>query len=164
MARWFDECKGLNELKSVYRKLCKENHPDLGGDTATMQDINAAYDAAFNRLKDVQNAEAEHNEKVHRTTEAPEAFRSVVEKLVRLEGLEVELCGSWLWIAGDTYNHREALKEAGCMWSRSKKKWYWRHAEDGARWSRGKKTMGEIRSTYGSEYLTVKDDDRKRIA
>jgi hypothetical protein len=29
--------------------------------------------------------------------------------------------------------------------------WYWRHKEDGAHWSRGKKTMGEIRMKYGSQ-------------
>ena len=30
-------------LKRVYRKLSRENHPDLGGDEAVMRSINLAY-------------------------------------------------------------------------------------------------------------------------
>lgn len=36
-------------------------------------------------------------------------------------------------------------------WSSNKKMWYWHHAEDGAHWSRGKKTMNQIRQKYGSQ-------------
>jgi DnaJ-class molecular chaperone len=32
------------EVKAVYRKLSKENHPDLGGDVKKMQAINLAYE------------------------------------------------------------------------------------------------------------------------
>ena len=71
--------------------------------------------------------------------------------LLKLDGLEVELCGSWLWIGGNTRENKEALKAAGCRWSNNKKLWYWRHEEDGRSWSRGKKTMSQIRSKYGSQ-------------
>ena len=40
----FSECKNLIEVKNLYIKYVKENHPDLGGDTELMQDINAEYD------------------------------------------------------------------------------------------------------------------------
>jgi len=39
--------KTLDELKAEYRRLAKENHPDLGGDTETMKEINAEFDLAF---------------------------------------------------------------------------------------------------------------------
>lgn len=32
------------EIKSAWRKLCAEHHPDRGGDTETMQQINQAYE------------------------------------------------------------------------------------------------------------------------
>jgi len=32
------------ELKQTYRELCKKNHPDKGGKTATMQAINLEYE------------------------------------------------------------------------------------------------------------------------
>lgn len=34
-----------DQLKAAYKKLAVQHHPDKGGDTRTMQDINAAYDA-----------------------------------------------------------------------------------------------------------------------
>jgi uncharacterized protein (DUF3820 family) len=32
-------------FKTGYRELCKRHHPDAGGTTAEMQEINAAYEA-----------------------------------------------------------------------------------------------------------------------
>ena len=38
--RRINDCKTLDEVKAQYKKLAKQYHPDLGGDTATMQEIN----------------------------------------------------------------------------------------------------------------------------
>lgn len=32
-----------NEAKTLYRKLAHKHHPDKGGDTETMQQLNIAY-------------------------------------------------------------------------------------------------------------------------
>lgn len=40
----------LEELKKEYRVLAKKYHPDLGGDTATMQAINAEYDKHYDEI------------------------------------------------------------------------------------------------------------------
>ena len=150
--KYFESCKNLDELKREYRRLSKIHHPDLGGDLETMKAVNNAYEAAFEMLKNQQNAKAKADPtgKTKYTTETPEEFRKVVETLLKLD-LIVELCGSWLWISGDTKPHKEKLKAVGCRWSSSKKMWYWRHQEDGCSWSKGKKTMGQIRSKYGSQ-------------
>lgn len=145
---YFTKCNSLDELKAEYRRLVKVHHPDHGGDTATMQAINAEYTERFQILKDEHNATADE---FHKTTEAPEEFIDIIEALLKLDGLEVELCGSWLWIGGNTRENKDALKAAGCRWSNNKKLWYWRHEEDGRSWSRGKKTMSQIRSKYGSQ-------------
>ena len=156
---FFDSCQNLNELKAEYKKLAMKHHPDMGGDVRTMQAINVEYDKTFAVLKELQNMEAEQPEsRTKVTTETPEEFRSVVDALFRIEGIEVELCGSWLWVSGDTYQNREALKACGCLWSRSKQRWYWRHAEDDCWWSRGKTSMQEIRHKYGSEWLERADE------
>ena len=122
--KYFTNCHNLDELKKEYRRLAVKHHPDHGGDTATMQAINAEYESAFNRLKAQHNAAADER---HQTTEAPEEFIRIIELLLKIPGLVVELCGSWLWISGDTLAHKEELKFAGCRWSSSKKMWYWRH-------------------------------------
>lgn len=41
--------KSLDELKARYRALALQHHPDRGGDLATMQAINAEYDALHAR-------------------------------------------------------------------------------------------------------------------
>lgn len=152
---YFDNCNNLNELKSLYHKLILENHPDLGGNTRTMQEINAEYDRMHEVLKKAQNREAKVNDQVKETTETPEEFRMVVEQLLKLDGIEVELCGAWLWISGATREVKEELKALKCRWSKSKKMWYWRHEEKGCYWSRGSHSMNHIRSKYGSEKLHV---------
>lgn len=69
--KYFAGIKNLEELKREYKRLALANHPDRGGDTATMQAINADYDAAFARLKVAYNATA-----ATPTTETAESTRS----------------------------------------------------------------------------------------
>ena len=151
MAQFFKDVNTLEELKREYRRLVMIHHPDHGGDTATMQAINAEHDALFEALKAKHNAE--HDED-HQTTETPDEFREIIEALLRMDGVEVELCGSWLWIGGNTRAYKDELKAAGCRWSSNKKLWYWRHEEDSSSWHRGKTySMGKIRTKYGSQYF-----------
>lgn len=151
--RYFSNCNTLEELKAEYRRLAKIHHPDLGGDTETMKAINNEYEKAFEILKDAHNAQADE---FHQTTETPAEFIEIIDKLLRLDGLDIELCGSWLWIGGNTKEHKDALKAAGCRWSSGKSKWYWHHAEDGSKWKSGKYTMGQIRAKYGSKHIAGK--------
>ena len=163
----FNHCKTLDELKKAYKAAAMKHHPDVGGSTEAMQEINAAYERKFEYLKGRQNAEyAERFEvlkrsqneqaaedttgKTYATTENAADFIAIINALLRLDGLEIELCGRWLWIGGNTREHKEALKAAGCRWSSTKKLWSWHYAEDGV-FHRGKsKSMDQIRSKYGS--------------
>lgn len=146
--KYFAGVNTLDELKAAYRRLSLKHHPDCGGDEETMKAINAEHDELFEILKKKHNETADE---YHKTTETPEEFRNIIEALLKLDGLEVELCGAWLWIGGNTKKHKAELKKAGCRWSNNKKLWYWRHPEDGAHWSKGKKSIGEIRAKYGSQ-------------
>ena len=152
MKGYFENVRTLDELKAEYRRLVKLPHPDCGGDPETMKAINNEHDKLFEELKRQHNARADE---FHQTTETAEEFREIIEKLLQLDGLTVELCGSWLWIGGNTWEHKDALKAAGCRWSSNKKLWYWHHAEEGRSWHQGKKTIGEIRSKYGSQVFTA---------
>jgi hypothetical protein len=40
----FKDVKTLDELRKTYRQLAIANHPDKGGNTADMQEINTEYD------------------------------------------------------------------------------------------------------------------------
>jgi hypothetical protein len=39
------------ELKQAFRAACKVHHPDKGGSTVAMQELNAEYDRLFAKLK-----------------------------------------------------------------------------------------------------------------
>jgi len=49
--KYFMNCKTLDELKKEYRRLASIHHPNVGGDTATMQAINAEYDEMHEVLR-----------------------------------------------------------------------------------------------------------------
>jgi hypothetical protein len=150
--KYFNNINTLDELKKEYRRLVMIHHPDRGGNLETMKAINLEYEQRHEALKNAWNAT--HDDE-HKCTETPEEFREILEKLLKLDGLEIELCGCWLWIGGNTREHKEELKAAGCRWSNNKKMWYWHHIEEGSKWHRGKRTMSEIRTKYGSQVFTA---------
>lgn len=149
--KYFTNCKTIEEAKKLYRRLAMENHPDRGGDLDTMKAINTEYDEFFNTFK------AQHNATVKTTgarpiNETPEEFRQVIEKIINIPGIIIELCGSWIWISGETRAFKDQIKAAGCFWANKKKMWYWRAPEDAVH-SRRTKSMDEIRTKYGSERI-----------
>lgn len=155
---YFNNCKTIEALKREYKRLAYIHHPDRGGDTETMQAINAEYDRAFARLRNVHESTrsdaqpGDTYESAEASTEAPEEYREIIERLLHLDGVELELCGRWIWITGSTYQHRESLKAAGCKWASKKRCWYW-HPSDAATRSRRSTPMDKIRERYGSESL-----------
>lgn len=132
-------CKDLDELKREYRRLTKIYHPDLGGDAESMKQLNLEFERMFAKLGGEENS-----------AEAAAAYESVMESLLNLDGIVIEVCGSWLWISGSTYQHRDALKAAGCRWASNKKLWYWRSPESTTS-SHKAVSMEKIREKYGSE-------------
>ena len=62
--KYFKNIQSFEELKSQFKKLAKENHPDIGGDTAIMQEINVEFDILFPiwKKKEEQATGAEINE------------------------------------------------------------------------------------------------------
>lgn len=168
--KWFrPEPDNVEDLKSMYRKLALEHHPDRGGDKITMQEINGEYAALFESLKDIHKSTRPDGPRTYeaqeKTTETPEDFIRIVNELFKLDGLEVELCGRWLWIGGETKKHKDELKALGCKWSKNKEKWSWHYPEDSIKTFKGKKawSMDAIRSAFGSERLgrDENDDDRR---
>lgn len=67
MTKFFESCKTLDDLKKAYKAAAMKYHPDMGGDTATMQEINAEYDRIFPALKLAYNRTAE--QPTHETAE-----------------------------------------------------------------------------------------------
>lgn len=68
MTKYFKNVSSFENLKSQYKVLLKENHPDNGGDMEKMQEINVEYDVLFRIWKD--RHEEKTGEKVQETAES----------------------------------------------------------------------------------------------
>ncbi|WP_214071893.1 J domain-containing protein [Mucilaginibacter sp. dw_454] len=147
--KWFNDCQTLEEVKATYKKLAKQYHPDLGGDTVAMQEINKEY--AFASAKAIKDANLSEEETEHEILSS-EAYRNAIEKIIHLDGITIELVGYWIWVTGDTYPVRAVLKDAGFFFASKKLAWYFRTAEYKVS-KGGKKSLDEIRDKYGSEVL-----------
>jgi hypothetical protein len=159
---FFENVKTLDELKKQYKKLCKQYHPDNGGDAETMKAVNAEYDEVFARVKNIrETADGRTYTAAESTTEKPEEFMNIINRIIGLDGIIIELIGTWIWVTGDTYKCKESLKAAGFKWCGKKKAWSWHRPED-AKISKKKFTLDEIRSKFGSE--EIKTQGRIRIA
>ena len=49
---YFQNIHSLAELKKEYRRLALQHHPDKGGDTAIMQQVNIEFERLFEVWKD----------------------------------------------------------------------------------------------------------------
>ena len=134
------------EIKKAFKTASLKFHPDRNPAGAQMMiAINAAYEA-LKTLGDNVEAKGEFTE-----TNYAEELNEVLNSLLALEGLILEVCGNWIWISGDTKQHKKALGKDGlkCFWSNPKKMWYFRPAEYKSL-SRKSSSMDKIRETYGS--------------
>lgn len=157
--KWFNDCTSLEEVKALYKALAKQYHPDLGGDTQAMQEINREY--AFASAKAIKGADLSE-EDTENEIRFSEEYRQAIEKIIHLDGIVIELVGYWIWVTGNTYAVRKALKEAGYMFASKKLAWYFRTGEYKVR-KGGKKSLDEIRSKYGSEVLNSGNPKRNRL-
>lgn len=146
--KYFKNLTTLEELKKEYKKLAFANHPDRGGNTETMQEINSEYDKVF---KLIQDGKIKEDKKVD-FEETPEQFRDIISKIINLIDVDIEICGNWIWLSGNTRIYKEELKSYGFMWASKKCMWYWRSEEYAVK-SRKNITMDKIREKYGSEKI-----------
>ena len=154
MNKYFANCTTLEEVKATFHKLAKELHPDNTetGDAVKFRQMYTEYQEAFNRLKNVhKNHDGETYTK--ETTETPEEFAELIRTLTSLNGCIVELIGSWIWVSGNTKEHKDKLKELNFRWSANKAAWYF---HEGAYHRRGKKVynMDDIRAMYETKRYT----------
>lgn len=159
MKKYFANIETLEELKKAYRKAAMELHPDRGGDAKAFAEMQNEYEAAAKRLANNEQSWKRHQKKdgtqktAQEIFEEQKEFAEIINKLINLDGLQLEICGSWLWITGDTKEWKEQLKEVGAKWASKKKAWYWFAGE----WYRKTKkhfTMDEIRTMHGSTVIT----------
>lgn len=133
------------EVKAAFMAAAKKYHPDInpaGGEM--MKLVNAAYDVLKGDDHEVNFREDQGEPGAY-----PEALNEALNAIIALAGLDIEICGAWVWVSGDTKTHKDALKAAGFKYASKKKMWFFR-PEGFKSHSRRDTPMSEIRANYGS--------------
>jgi len=157
--RFFQGCDTLESIRERYKKLAKENHPDHGGDTATMQSINAEYDevlkgfmdSAFHEWREENKGKEWFKDRPFDGVMFAEILRAITEFNVR-----IEIIGYWIYCF-ESKEYREQLKDLGFWFSNRHKAWIY----NGSRKARVKSrfTTDQLRNRLGAE--TIRDRNRK---
>ena len=161
----FTNCHTAEELKKEYRRLAMKLHPDIvGGDGEEFKAMQAEFENMWERLKNIHtNSKGETYEKTSNTTaETPQEFIHIINTLIRLNGLEVEICGSWIWVSGNTREHKEVLKQLHFKYAYKKKAWYY-HKDKFRKKSHEELTMDEIRDMFGSKRYEQEQEEEKKL-
>lgn len=167
MNRYFDTCNTMDEAKTLYKSLARQNHPDMGGDLRTMQEINAQFAefcACFARNEGRERQRQAHAENrksaadYHDLDEVAEVLRVKIEFALNLDGVDVELMGFWVWLTGNTRQYKDEIKAQGFKWAHHKQAWYFAGVPS---FNRREKTLDEIRDMYGSQKFTKRQDEEQ---
>ena len=148
----------FEDIKKAYRLACSKYHPDRNpAGLEMMKLVNAAYQA----LSDYNESMWEGGDSDYLHEESlGEEMNAALNAIINL-GLTIEICGTWIWVSGDTRPHKETLKESGYRWAPKKLMWMWR-PEGSKSYGRGKFSMDEIRVAHGS--VNVKPKHYSRLS
>ena len=139
--QYFSECKTAEDIKSKFVEL--EGSLKGKAKTAMLDQFNSK----FNKLK---STHATRDGKLYEkaTEETAEDFINLIISLSKVKGVKIEVCGSWLWVSGDTKPVKDELKELGFWFSAKKSAWY--HNGGQAHKRSKNHTLEEIRQMWGS--------------
>lgn len=144
-------------IKRAYREQCMKFHPDRNpAGLEMMKSINEAYETLKDFTGNISAGAQNYDQSLH----------DAIAFALNLGGVNVEVCGAWVWLSGDTKTHSQTLSKArfndNRYWFAPKKKmWYFR-PEDYKSHNRGTWSMDEIRDQHGS--VEIRGEGRRKIA
>lgn len=151
--RFFKTVNSPEELRKMYLRLMMIHHPDVGGDDETAKIIIAEYEYLRSHLD--FSSEGKQEKTREQTIIDDDKIREVIDKIIHMEGINIEIVGSWIWVDGNTFQWKEELKQNGFRWSRKRKKWHFTPYAKCGKYYRGSKSFDRIRAEYGSEKVTA---------
>jgi len=126
---YFENLTSPELVKTEFRRLAMKHHPDVGGDNDTMRIIIEEYHAALKKLDGYESVGTDGREHTYTYREAYE--QAIIEKIeellgLHLDGVEIWIVGTWIWVDGNTRPYKEALKKTGFTWIPFRRKWSWK--------------------------------------
>ena len=167
MTNFFAGCETPDQVRTKFRKLARQYHPDLHPDmpnaTRIMQEINAQHEQILRSFSGREYAKSETSEQSYTYTYQKETEDKITNAILgalglRMKGVTIEVVGSWVWVYGSpdpsaTKPYKDSLGKNGLgfKWSGKHNKWYF--SPTPYRRSYSKKTYGEIKGKYGSRVV-----------
>lgn len=139
----FANAETLAELKEVYLEASKKY---VG--TKSIAEINNLYGKYFDEVK-TWNKTKDGKKYEKPCSEEGEDFIEQIAVLKTIEGINLEMIGTWLWVTGETKAVRDTLKSVGCRYAPNKQAWYIAPAD--AKRSKKHYSLNELRTMHGSE-------------
>lgn len=149
---YFKNISDLEELRKEYRKLVKALHPDAGGTQADFVAMKKEYETLF---KQIESGAGKTAQDIEKDIQIDKDLQNIIDKIVFFD-INIEVCGSWIWVDGNTFIVKEQLKEIGFKWSNKRKKWHYSKEEDTPNYFKSKLSFEEIERKYGSSKVQTK--------
>lgn len=157
----------LTFLKSMWRKIAIELHPDKGGDIEAFKEAQNEYQSLLDRVNAdftaINDSPESYGDWVDFLSNVSDVVRDAVLKIrpvIEAHQAEMEVCGTWVWISATTPNMASDLKSVGLKWAPKKRQWFF----NGQPWRGKRMSKGAIRDTFGSETYRAKKDEKLAIA
>lgn len=161
MNKYFKNCNSLEELKKEYKRLAKLYHPDITRKDTNkeMADINNEYQSLFENLKNVKfsriNKQYYESKEPNRETAAE--FINIIDKLIKIKNIDVMICGTWLWVTGETFAIKKLLKELNFCYYSGKKAWAV-HYDDFKKRTKRTLSLEEIETIFETQKFTSENE------
>ena len=117
---YMNRIKSKDEVKEIYRSLCKKYHPDVGGNVRDMQIINDEY----NYIQKFFNTYIYEQKEKYELLDKIEQINGIIH-ITNVKNVSVLIIDDTVWIRGNTFTIKDYLKAKGCKWSQINKSWYW---------------------------------------
>ncbi len=148
----------IGKIKKQFKNLARELHPDFNNGCKEKEqqfkDMLNEYEKALKFVGDQKGKNYRFD---------PEYTDLILDILrMEMENVDIEICGWFIYLWGETKPHKEELKKKGFRWNGKKVCWYWRPAWYRSR-SRGNWSMGNIRDVYGSQRVEQEKEERERL-
>lgn len=96
------------DTKATYRSACKKYHPDLNpAGEEMMKIVNQAFEVLKDYTGEIKQEQSDYGD----------LLNDALNRVLGLSGLMIEICGSWVWVTGETRQHKDLFKTAGFKWA-----------------------------------------------
>ena len=156
---FFQTASNIDQAKKEYKEL----YIAYCSNAEVMANINAQFTAfkkayeigVIPNLPEPQREEnTASNEVTGHNTCTSSDIANLAKEIALIEGTEVEICNTWIWVKCDKLNRpaHEVMKVHGFRFSGNKQAWYYTSKPlKGKR--RGTKSLPQIRVKHGSEQV-----------